>query len=812
MVQEISAEKLYRTFDPEELGIITTEECDHVSGIIGQERAVSALQFGLEIGDEGFNIFVVGPPGIGKMSTVENFLEKIAEKKETPWDWCYVNNFEDSYKPKAVSLPPGKGREFKKDMEELIDNIRRDLPVAFESEEYTAKREEITNSLNMKREAVSDELKEKAEKAGFTLQASPMGIMIFPTKEGKKLNEDEFRKLPESEREEYNERRKELQKELNEATKKIRKQEREARDKLQELDKQVALNLTGGIIEDFKEKYSDLEDVTAYLDEVKEDIVENISAFKKEQQQKQQGGGGGGQTLQLGGKMQNSTNEMFKKYKVNVLIDNSKQEGAPVVTELNPSYPHLFGRIEKEMKMGAFITDHTLIKPGAFHQANGGYLVLQAEDVLRNFMSWESIKRAIRSGEIEMEELSERLGFMSTKSLRPQPIPLNIKILLIARPLVYLIMQAYDQDVPELFKVKAHYDVVMDCNEQKICEFMTAVSAFCRKEELKHLDSGGAAKLLEHAVRLAGDQKKISTHFGAVADVIREASFWASKDNADNIEASHIKKAIDQKRYRSNLIQEKIEEMIKRDVLHIQVEGSEKGQVNGLSVINVGDYQFGRPSRITAGIAPGREGIIDIEREAKLGGPIHSKGVLILSGYLSQKYAHEIPLSLAARLVFEQSYQGVEGDSASSAELYALLSVLSDLPLKQGIAVTGSVDQYGNIQAVGGINEKIEGFFYVCRDKGFTGDQGVLIPESNRDNLTLREEVIEAVKEGKFHVWPVGHVDEGIELLTGKKAGEKDEKGAYPEDTVNYLVDRKLRRFADKLKEFASAGKKNENE
>ena len=496
----------------------------------------------------------------------------------------------------------------------------------------------------------------------------------------------------------------------------------------------------------------------------------------------------------------------FRKYQVNVLVDNSKQEGAPVVVELNPSYSNLFGRVEKEAHFGALYTDLTMIKAGSLHRANGGYLVLRAEDLLRNPFSWDGLKRALLSRQIEIEEPGERFGFMATKSVRPQPIPLDVKVALIGSPLLYYLLYASDDEFSELFKVKADFDTSMARDEENVQDFLAVLSTFCHKEKLKPLDASAVAKLLEHASRLAEDQEKLSTHFGALADVIREAHFWALQDGAPHVGAAHVQKALDEKLYRSNLIQERIQEMIARGTLLIDAAGEAVGQVNGLSVLSLGDYLFGKPSRITASVGPGREGVIDIEREVELGGPIHSKGVLILSGYLAQEYAQDKPLTLAARLVFEQSYEGIEGDSASSAELFTLLSALSGLPVKQGIAVTGSVNQHGELQAIGGVNQKIEGFFDVCQAKGLTGEQGVIIPQSNVQNLMLREDVVEAVKSKRFHVWPVKTIDEGIEILTGVPAGKRGPDGQFPEGTVGYRVDRRLREFAECLKEFPEAG------
>jgi lon-related putative ATP-dependent protease len=795
MPHELSPEQLRRTFDPHALGIETTEHIEPLEGIIGQRRAVSALQFGLGIQELGFNIYVAGPPGIGKMTAVRSFLEELARQKETPPDWCYVNNFEDPYQPKALRLPPGWGARFAQDIKNLIEHVRRELPKVFESEEYSARRDEIVKAINQQREAIINRVQEKASQAGFLLQAAPFGILIVPVLGGRPLSDAEFQSLPQAAREDIQRRRDALQEDLKVAMKEIRALEKLAQERLTELDRQVTLYMVGGLIDDLREKYRELPEVLEYLDALQKDILENIELFKGEQKSE--------------GELPPWAKELpFRKYSVNVLVDNSKQQGAPVVVELNPVYHNLFGRIEKETQFGALYTDFTMIKAGSLHRANGGYLVLPIEDVLRSLLSWDGLKRALRSREIFIEELGERLGFIATKSLRPQPIPLDVKVVLVGHPIFYYLLHAYDEEFPELFKVKADFDTRMDASAENIKDFLKFLCTFCQKERLKHLDNTAVAKLLEHAARLAEDQQKLSTHFGAIADIIREANYWALQEGSSHIRARHVQRALDEKVYRSNLIQERIQEMIARGTLLIDTEGQAVGQVNGLSVINLGDYTFGKPSRITASVGAGREGIIDIEREVELGGPIHSKGVLILSGYLAQKYAQDKPLTLTAKLVFEQSYEGVEGDSASSAELYALLSALSGVPIKQGIAVTGSVNQHGEVQAIGGVNEKIEGFFDVCKIKGLTGEQGVLIPKSNVQNLMLREDIVEAVRAKKFHIWAVSTIDEGIEILTGVPAGERGRDGKFPEGTINYLVDQRLREFAECLKEISEDTKR----
>ncbi len=797
MIQEVSAEQLRRTYDPKDLGIETTENLKPLQGIIGQKRAVSALQFGLGIQEVGFNVYVAGPPGIGRMTAVRSFLEELARRKEKPPDWCYVNNFDDAYQPKVCRLPAGRGRQLQQDMKSLVDHVRREIPKVFEGEEYGNQRDNIMKELDRQRSHVLEQLNEHVSKAGFALQTTQFGIMMIPVLGGRPLNEAEFQALPAPARNDFQRHREELQDDLKASMKQVRLLERTAQEKLQELDKKVALYVVGGLIDDLAEKYHDLPEVQEYLAAVRRDILENIETFKS---------GGSTPAAPTAEGVPIPAPWMqdlpFRKYQINILVDNSRQEGAPVVVELNPNYNNIFGRVEKETQFGALHTDFTMLRAGSLHRANGGYLVLPVEDVLRNPFTWDGLKLSLRNGVVQIEEVGERYGFVVTKSLRPQPIPLDIKVVLVGRPLLYYLLHSYDEDFPELFKVKADFDTRMPRSDENIQDFIAFLCTFCQKENLKHLDSSAAAKLLEYASRLAEDQEKLSTHFGAMADIIREANYWAIQQSATNVCAEHVQKALDEKICRSNLIQERIQEMITREALLIDTAGEAVGQVNGLSVIGLGDYDFGRPSRITASVGPGREGIVDIEREVELGGPIHSKGVLILSGYLAEKYSRDKPLTLASRLVFEQSYEGVEGDSASSTELYAILSALSQLPIKQGIAVTGSVNQRGEVQAIGGVNEKIEGFFDVCRAKGLTSEQGVIIPQSNAQNLMLREDVVEAVKSKKFHIWAVKTINEGIEILTGMPAGERGSDGKFPEATVNYRVEQRLEKFAECLKEF----------
>ncbi len=805
MVNELTAEKIRLTCDSSVMACATTEGLEPLAEIIGQERAVRALKFGIGIRDHGFNVYVAGWPGTGRTTAVKNFVDEIAQTEPVPPDWCYVNNFANQYEPKAIQLAAGKGKEFQKDVKDLIENIRSALPKAFESEDYSRKREATLRSLESQRKDLIDKLNAKAQQEGFIIQSTPIGLLLIPVIKGKPVNEDEMLTLPQKMKDEIQAKRERLEDQLRTTMRQFLDMERKISEELRKLNRDVALYAIGHLVDDIVEKYKDSAEVTAYLKEVQGDILDNLAQFVKGDEAQPQS------PFQLPWMRE----APFKKYEVNVVVDNSNLKGAPVIIEANPTYQNLIGRTEKEAQFGALITDFTMIRGGALHKANQGYLIVRVEELLRNPFSYEALKRSLRDKRIFIEEPEERYGFISVKGIKPQPIPLSAKVIIIGDPYVYQLLFTMDMEFNELFKVKAEFDTTMPRTDENVQQYGAFVCALCQKEKLKHLDGSALAKIVEHSSRQADDQLKLSTRFAEVADIIREANFYALQDKSSNISGEHIKKAIEEKIYRSKLIQEKIQEMINRGVILIGTEDAVVGQVNGLSVSGLGDFEFGTPSRVTASLGLGREGVIDIEREAKMGGPIHTKGVLILSGYLNDKYAKDMPLSLAARLVFEQSYGGVEGDSASSTELYAILSALSGFPIKQSIAVTGSVNQKGEVQAIGGVNEKIEGFFEVCKSKGLTGKEGVMIPESNVQNLMLKEDVVDAVREGKFHLFSVRTIDEGIEALTGVKAGERREDGKFEEGTVNFKVNEKLKDMAGKLKEFSAVspeGKRKEED
>lgn len=801
MIMEVPFEKLRRICDPNLVSCETTKELVPSKEIIGQERAVRALKFGLNIKERGFNVYVAGYPGTGRTTAVKNFLDDLAKSKPVPSDWCYVNNFNDTYEPKALKLPAGKGAELQKDIKSFIDEARRALPKAFESEDFLAKREATVKSIEDERRKLLSQLDRRAQEAGFVLQSTTIGIITVPVINGRPVSEEEFMSLSPRVKDEIEKRRDILNSDMRTAMWQLGDLGRKASDELEKLNKEVALYTIGHLIGDMIDKYKELPNVTSYIENVRNDILDNLDQFIREPETQ----------AQLPFQVPWMREAPFRKYEVNVIVDNSDLKGAPVIIEHNPTYQYLFGRIEKEAQFGALTTDFTMIHSGSIHKANGGYIVLPVEDLLRNPLSYEALKRCMIDGSIGIEEPGERLGFVTSKSLRPSPILLDIKVVLIGNPLFYNALYSEDSDFRELFKVKADFNTTMDRTEDNMQKYAAFICTLCEKESLKHLDSSGVAKMIEYGSRLAADQQKLSTAFSEIADVIREANFYAMQDNEEYISANHVKKAIEEEVYRSNLIQEELQEMIERDILIIDTDGAKVGQVNGLSVMGLGDFSFGVPSRVTISLGLGQEGIIDIQREAKLAGPIHTKGVMILGGYLAEKYAQDKPLSLSARLVFEQSYGMVEGDSASSTELYAILSALSGIPIKQSFAVTGSVNQKGEVQAIGGVNEKIEGYFEVCKAKGLNGKQSVLIPDSNIQNLMLKEEVVDTVKAGQFHIYSVKTIEQGIEILTGKNIGERQSDGTFQEGTINYLVNKRLREMAETLSKFnfsSSEGKK----
>jgi lon-related putative ATP-dependent protease len=801
----LTPEDLYRSTDPEHFDFETTDELESLSEVIGQPRAVEALRFGMEIDSDGYNIFVLGPSGTGKRDIIQQFVEQRAESMPVPDDWCYVNDFEDAHKPKNIRLPAGMGVQFRDDMEELIEELQTALSSAFESEEYQARRQSVMEEFQERQSEAFEELQERARSQGVALIRTPAGLAVAPVRGEEVLSPEELQQLPEEEREELQEKVEEIQDDLQKIMQQVPRWQREMRKRLEELNREMANLAVGGLIDELREKYSDFDEVQDHLDAVQEDVVEHADDFLPSQQENQ--GSSIMQALQRrAGREPGRGPRSLQRYEVNVVVDNSDAEGAPVIYEDNPTYQNLIGRVEHQARMGALHTDFRMIKSGALHRANGGYLVLDVRKVLTQPYAWEGLKRALKSEEIRIESLGQMLSLISTISLEPEPIPLNVKIALFGERILYYLLWQLDPEFADLFKVQADFEDEMDRDDEQRNLYARFLATLAEESDLRPLDRSGVARIIERSARMVGDSEKLTTHKRDLADLLREANYWAGDNEHDVITASDVQKAIDAQIYRADRLRERTQEAILRDTLLIDTKGEKAAQVNGLSVLMLGNFAFGRPTRITARTRLGKGEVIDIEREVELGGPIHSKGVLILSGFLGARYAQETPLSLSASLVFEQSYGGVEGDSASSAELYALLSAIADVPIKQSFAVTGSVNQHGQVQAIGGVNEKIEGFFDICEARGLTGDQGVLIPQSNVKHLMLRRDVVEAVEAGDFYVYAVSTIDEGIELLTGMESGERGEDGNYPEGTFNYRVEQRLQQLAERREAFGESG------
>ena len=787
MVQELTYDEARRVCKETEFDCDNTSQLIPLETIVGQDRAVRALKFGLRIQDKGFNIFVSGMPGTGRKTAIQDFVKIQAATMPVPPDWCYVNNFADSSKPRAISLPAGKGAGFRDTIDRLVTQIAPALREAFESADYTKRREETMASINKERNEIVAKINAMAQEAGFLVQPSTIGLTLTPiAKDGHPLTDQEFAQLPPALQREIQEEREKLNLRIGETFRPLQDIVRKVDKEMMDLNRQVAHFAVGPFIGGAREQFKDNEEVIQYLKEVEDDIVDNVPLFLNPQP-------GGPNTPIV---------DPTRNYHVNLIVDNSKTVGAPVEIEQNPNYQRLFGYTEREARFGTLITDYTMIRAGSAHRSNDGFLVIPVERMFQDPMVWESLKQTIANAKLELEDPMARMGYIITKTLRPEPIPFTAKVVLIGNPQTYAILFELDPDFKKLFKVKADFDTTMDRTPDNVERYTKFICGLVQREGLLHLDPSALAGVIEQSSRIAEDQEKLSTEFSQIADMIREASFYAKEEGAGQITRDHIRKQIEEKDYRSNMIQKKIEEMIAEGTILIDVEGKRNGQLNGLAVLGVGDFVFGRPSRITASVGAGREGVIDIERQAQMGGATHTKGMLIISGFLHDRYATGVPLSLSARVVFEQSYSGVDGDSASSTELYALLSELSGVPIRQYIAVTGSVNQKGEVQAIGGVNYKIEGYYETCKAIGLTGEQGCMIPRSNVHNLMLKEEVVEAIKEGRFHIWPVKTIDEGIEVLTGVAAGMRNKDGTYPDGTINGLVQRRLNDMAQAVKEF----------
>ncbi len=792
-MEKLPPQALRLTIDPDTLGFDFLSQFEKEgSTVYGQERAERALDVGLEIKGTGFNVFVAGLQEAGTLDLTISKLKRLAQDSDhRPKDICYIHNFQDPDVPIAIMLEPGNGLQLKKDMAELVDNLQLHMPKSFEGETYLVRKEEVIREFNKKRTEVFEELEKKVREKGFILQADPTGMMVIPAKEdGSPLSPEEISKMSQEEQDDLKKRSEELHRQMGAAMRQVHQLEQEVRQKLKELDRQVARQTAQILIEPLKEKYSQYDRLSVYFDQVLDDVVIHFQDFLPSKNVPPPG-----VPFPLPG-----MGPSFSRYDVNVLVDNSETKGKPFIFEANPSYPNLFGVIERQAQFGALFTDFTMIKAGALHKANGGFLVLKVMDLLKRPFSYEALKRAMRTGRIEIEDPGEQYGLFTTKTLKPEPIELHVKIILMGEPYLYQLLYSLDEDFRELFKIKSHLDTRTDNSEDRQHQLIQVLSTIRNKNGLKDLDKSGVARFIEYASELAESQDKLTLKVTELEDVAIEANFWAEQAGSSHIAREHVQRAIDEKRYRSSLYQEHLQEMLEKDIIKVATDGVAVGQINGLAVYDLGDYMFGKPSRITVNICLGKDGIVNIEREAELSGKIHTKGVMILAGYLRHKFAQEKPLSLTATICFEQSYGMVDGDSASGAELFALLSALSDVPLRQDVACTGAVSQKGEILPVGGVTQKIEGFFDLCKARGLTGKQGVIIPKANRQDLNLRQDVVDAVKDGKFHVWAIESVDEGIELLTGIKAGVADDKGRYPEGTLYHMVDKKLVRLSQLAK------------
>lgn len=794
MPRRLKPEELRRRCDPEIFGVETTAECAPLEGVIGQERAVRALELGLGIKDFRYNIYVAGSPGTGKNSIVKAFLHKLSLNESPPPDLCYVHNFDDPYCPRYIILPPGMGKRLARDMENLIKKLRERLPASYRSEDYRKRRQTLDEQFEELRQRVYHTVETEAQRRGFLFQPTPIGIKTIPHIDGKPLTQELFAQLPEKERQRITQAQQELQQIIQDALRQEQQIEEQRLKAIRELEEEIAEYTVRPVIDALQARYSEHPRVVQFLNDVESDILQHIQEFTEPPQEGQRNAEGQGVPLPTG------MIDLFKRYTVNVLVDNSKTKGAPVVVEENATYTNLFGKIERRVQFGVMTADFSMIKAGSLHRANGGYLVLSVENLLKYGISWEALKIAIRCRQIQIDDPANMLGLATTEGLKPEPTPLDVKVILIGSPELYYALQAVDEDFEKLFNVRADFDDEMAWKPEYIKLFAPFVAARVKERPgLKHFHKSALARLVEYAAELAGDQEKLSARFSHLMAIIREASYWAEREGARVVKAEHVEKAIEEKHYRDSFIEEKIRELITRGDIFIDTQGTRVGCVNGLSVLQLGDIAFGRPARITANVFTGKDGVIDLEREAALSGKLHTKGVLILKGWLGDKFAQDKPLSLTASLTFEQSYSKVDGDSASSTELYALLSALSGVPLKQNLAVTGSVNQKGEIQPIGGVNEKIDGFFKICKIKGLTGDQGVIIPAQNVHHLMLRPEIVEAVKQNQFHIYAVQTIEEGLELLTGMEPGQRGPDGKFPDGSLYARVEAKLKEIQQNL-------------
>ncbi|MDD4503970.1 MAG: ATP-binding protein [Clostridiaceae bacterium] len=790
--KELLPEELSNKIDYGLFEFETTAELNPLDGIIGQGRAAAAMEFGLTIKRPSYNIYVSGITGTGRSSYTKSIISRIAANEKVPDDWCYVYNFKNPDKPMCINLPAGMGYRLQKDMKKLLKDLKIKVPQAFSGEEYEKQKNQIVQEYQEKSSEHMESFNSFAKEQGFILKKSEQGLMTIPIHEGKPMEDKDYMEMSLEDRKKIEDNSFIVKGKLMETLKRIKDIEKTTRDKIDQLETKIALLAVEQPMMELKEKFSQFKNVLNYLQAVQRDIIHNVEDFRNME---------AGKVEQLDLVERIREKDFTIKYQVNLVIDNRDVKGAPVILESNPKYDNLLGKIEYESNMGVVTTDFTKIKAGSLHQANGGYIIINMSDLIRNPESWEGIKRAIKTESITIENVFSMSGIVSG-GIKPEPIPLKLKVILIGSSYVYQSLYTYDEDFRKLFKIKADFDIDMNNSKENCMKYASFISSHCENNGLMHFDKSAVAAVIEYSRRLAEHKDKLSTRFNDIVEILYEADAWTRIAGEQTVTGSYVKKAIEQKWYRSNRIEEKMQELIDTGVVLISTEEKVVGQVNGLSVMNFGDYTFGKPSRITVMTYAGEKGIVNIEREVEMSGSIHDKGVLILTGYLGDKFAQDFPLTISASICFEQLYDGIEGDSASSTELYALLSSLAELPIKQYIAVTGSVNQRGEIQPIGGVNEKIEGFFQTCKARGLKGNEGVIIPWQNVVNLMLKDEVIEAVKEGRFHIYPVKSIDEGIEILTDMTAGIKDESGIYPENTIYCAVQKKIEKFARIAEEF----------
>ena len=785
---ELSYKNLKKYCNPEKLPFETTEELEPISGI-GQERGIKALEFGLNVDIKGYNLYLEGPSGVGKTMYTKKYLASISKKKKTPQDWCYIYNFENPNEPIAVSLNAGQGKVFKELMDQFIEDIKNDINNTFSNEDFEKEKNLIKQEFEQKRAKLLEKLNKESAKYGFEVKAAQNGIYMMPVVNGKTLEEEEFDKLDEKTKKEYEDKSSIVQEQIISAISQIKLIEKEADNRIEEWQSNIALMTVNARINIVKSNFKRNKKISTFLDSIKKDILKNVPAFIETKQQP---------NPQMPPNMQIAPKpQPWLNYRVNLFVDNSNLDGAPIIMDSNYTYNNIFGKLEYENVYGALKTDYTMLKAGLLHKANGGYILFQAKDLLSNQACYEALKKALRIKEISVENPLEQRATMAMVSLKPEPIPLDLKVILIGDANIYHTLLAMDSDFRKLFKAKVEFEDDAPRTDENVVKLARFIHGFCEQEGLAHLDKYAAAKIIEYASRLADNQNKLSTRFNDISQIIGEACTWAKMDKSKIVKEEHVTKALKEQVERIKKYDTKYTEMIKNNTLLISTSGSEVGQINGLTVMTIGDYTFGKPAKITANTYIGKSGIINIEREVELSGSSHSKGVMILNGYMGEVFAQEMPLALTASICFEQLYNGVDGDSASSTELYALLSSLSGIPINQSLAVTGSVNQKGEIQPIGGVNAKIEGFYQVCKMRGLNGTHGVIIPIQNVDNLNLSDEIVDAVKAKKFHVYAISNIDEGIEILTGVPAGKKDKNGNFPAGTINYLVYEKLKKYAN---------------